>query len=337
MALQVLQSFGAQHAPQRKRCAAAGKQGNLKAWLASASAPQPQAAIQQPAAACTVSASAAAKPGGGAGCLTARKDASSSVSVSASASVLGKRPGAKSGSAKQKAAKQKGVAGQSRLKIFMRPHAGLKPEQTTPASSSAVTPQDSVITAKALPQPQELAPEQQMQSQPGSQPVSIEAARAALSETAPGTGVPELVTQDDSQIKQAASLGCMRAACFQDSAGELECESSGRASAGRATSMQSKHSCVSSGVDADELVEAATRWEEVKGESLKHYLLLSQGSASALFEKACQPVVSVTPHDKGLAGHGLGTPAACRDIHNPEGRHMLWPGSKCSPTPSPVA
>ncbi len=228
----------------------------MKSWLASASATQPQATVQQATAACNVSVPTAAEPDREACSLKAPKEAS------ASGSVLGKRPSAKTGNPKQKSAKQRGIAGQSSLKAFMRPQAVQKAEQIAP---EAFVSQASGATAGVSLLSREVADAQQMQSQARSQPVSSGTFETAQS---PGMGVPEMaeLAQLDSQARQPACLS--QAAGLRDPEGCFERQSSDRASAEDFPPMQSKRSCASSEADVDELVDAATRWDEVKGMSL---------------------------------------------------------------------
>lgn len=239
-------------------CILAGKQGNLKAWLASAPPSQAQATAQHAAANGTIREPAPAQPTAVATCLKAQNEAS------AGASVLGKRPGAKLGSAKLKTAKQRGVAGQSSLKAFMRPQAALKAEQTLPL---ALISQDSGSTA-AEPslQSQEVTEAQQVhvQIQASSQPAKLEASQLGQRQGLPSMHMPVLAgsAQSGRPTTQPACLGLSQPAGFQEAQGGLQQQSLVRSFMAGAAPM---HSCASSGADVDALVDAATRWEEVKG------------------------------------------------------------------------
>ena len=105
---------------------AAGKQGNLKAWLASASLTQPSASQAPSLEACAHHSIALSSETSSEGSAAPRE------ALSAGTSVLGKRPSAKSGNARQKAAKQKGAAGQSSLRAFMKPQAAPSAGLTQP-------------------------------------------------------------------------------------------------------------------------------------------------------------------------------------------------------------
>ena len=175
--------------------------------------------------------------------------------------MLGKRPSAKSGNPKQKAARGRGVAGQSSLKAFMRPQAVPRAEQT---ASSALTSQDSDPVAEASLLSQDLTEGHEMQNHLESQPVSMEASEAKHRQEVSSTGMLELA-QHSSQTRQHACLGSSQLAGVQKLQGSLERQSFDRASADGLAHIQSKRSCASSEADVDELVDAATKWEEVKG------------------------------------------------------------------------
>ena len=266
----------------------AGKQGNLKSWLASASVSQPLATAQQATAACSVSVPAAAEPDSGAGCL---KGLPKEASVSAS--VLGKRASAKIGNPKQKAAKQRGIAGQSSLKAFMRPQAVPQAEQTVPSGSIS---QVGGFTAEASLSSQVLTEPQQSQSQARSQPTSLEANQVLQRQDVFGTGMHESADLGGkgSHIRQLACSASSQPAVLREPQGSIERQGSDRASAENSVPMQSKRSCASSEADVDELIDAASRWDEVKGTSRTHLLPLHTLHVMEHLHGVCPRAVSGT-------------------------------------------
>ena len=241
-------------------CIPAGKQGTLKAWLASASSSQAQPSAQPAAAIDSVSESGLAELNPTVNYLKAPNE------DRAGASVLGKRPCAKVGNAKHKAAKQRGVAGQSSLKAFMRPQAAPKAECTLP---SALISQDSGLTAEASLLSQELTEAQQMQIQiqAKSRSVNLEPSQIVQRQGPPSMNMPGLAdsAQSGSPTVQPACLGFLQPAGPHEAQGGLQRQSSDVSLTGGAVPVHSKRSCGSSRADVDELVDAATRWDEVKG------------------------------------------------------------------------
>ncbi len=134
-------------------------------------------------------------------------------------------------------------------------------------ASLAPTSQDSGPTAEASLLAQEFTERQQLQSQLGSQPVSLSASAATQRQGLSSTGMLKLA-QHSSQTRQAACLGSLQVAGLQQPQGSSDRQSFDSASADRSVQIQSKRSCASSGMDVDELVDADTRWEEVKGNSI---------------------------------------------------------------------
>ena len=173
------------------------------------------------------------------GSLKVPKEACASANVS----VLGKRPSARSGNPKQKAAKQKGIAGQSSLKAFMKPQTAPWPEQTAPSS----LPSSIGAAAECSLPSQELNGTQQTWNQVDSHSVQSRTSEAE---------------------RQDQLSSCMPDAVQHDSVPKKVSEGQGldRRLGSAAASMQSKVSCASSKVDdVDELVHAATLWEDTKG------------------------------------------------------------------------
>lgn len=181
-------------------------------------------------------------------CLNGQRDAGASISV------LGKRPSAKSGNSRQKAAKQRGLPGQSNLKAFMKPQAAPKPEQ---AQLPAVNADDSSLASQG-------------QSLAGEVPAAVDGSRAAHVQALRRTGVPnashgslsqqclcpESLTVDPALSRQAAGPKQERRSS------DMVCETEG----GQAP-LQIGTSCQSSEPDeVDGLVAAANQWEDVKSE-----------------------------------------------------------------------
>ena len=181
-------------------------------------------------------------------CLNGQRDAGASISV------LGKRPSAKSGNSRQKAAKQRGLPGQSSLKAFMKPQAAPKPEQ---AHLPAVIVDDSSLASQG-------------QSRAGELPAAADSSRAVHLQALLRTGVPhashgslsqqclcqESLTVDPALSRQPAGPERERRSS------DVVCEREG----GQAP-LQVGTSCQRSGPDdVDELVAAANQWEDLKSE-----------------------------------------------------------------------
>ena len=181
-------------------------------------------------------------------CLIGQRDAGASISV------LGKRPSAKSGNSRQKAAKQRGLAGQSNLKAFMKPQAVPKPEQ---AQLPAVIADDFSLASQGQSRPRELL-------------ADADSSRAAHLQALQSNGVPdashgslsqqclcqESLTVDPALGRQAAGPERERQSI------DMVCEREG----GQAP-LQNGTSCRARGPDnVDELVAAANQWEDVKSE-----------------------------------------------------------------------
>ena len=198
-----------------------------------------QASSQDAAAQATTSAVGAVEADSSTGSLKVPKEASASAVIS----VLGKRPSARSGNPKQKAAKQKGIAGQSSLKAFMKPQTAPRPEQTAP---SGLVYSISAAAKCYLPS-LELNATQQTRNQVDSHSVQ------------PRTGEAE---------RQDQLSSCMPDAVQHNSVPQRMSEGQDldRMLGSVAAPIQSKVGCASSKVDdVDELVDAATQWEDTKG------------------------------------------------------------------------
>ena len=181
-------------------------------------------------------------------CLKGQRDAGASISV------LGKRPSAKSGNLRQKAAKQRGIAGQSNLKAFMKPQAAPKPEQ---AQLPAINADDLRPASEGLCWPREL-------------PADADSSRTAHLQAPQRNGVPDAAHGSLSQQCLCQESVTVEPALSRQAAGpERERQSIDRVCEreGGQASMQNGVSCRSSGPDdVDELVAAANQWEDVKSE-----------------------------------------------------------------------
>ena len=270
----------------RRAYLAAGKQGNLKAWLASASLTQPPASQQPCLETCAHLSIGLSSENSSEGSAAPRE----ALGAGAGASVLGKRPGAKSGNARQKAVKQKGAAGQSSLRAFMKPQAAPRagPTQPPPVPAQAA---ESLATfsepARASQQPHG-SPRWRSQARDGAKNGATSSlGEASVSSTAlPDTEVVKHESGSDAPIvnKQPLSDRGQSLVPTQEhpmsSQGALSREQAVREQHSRAASgeqgaagaaaeaahLQSASSCAKAVPDElDELVAAATQWEDIKG------------------------------------------------------------------------
>ena len=274
---------------------AAGKQGNLKAWLASASLMQPSASQQAGPETCAHHSIALSSENSSEG-SAAPKEA-----ISAGVSVLGKRPSAKSGNARQKAAKQKGAAGQSSLRAFMKPQAAPGAGLTQPPP----VPVQAAETLAAFSEPSQPSQQPQGLSHLHSQaenPAASGLGEALVASTAApaaepmkhelGTDAPIVAKQplldrrqhvmstQQSFVRSQGALSQEHAVREQHS----KAASGERGAAGAAAEpahLQSAPGCARAAPnELDELVAAATQWEDIKGGPL--LALPSLQSASQL-------------------------------------------------------
>ena len=256
---------------------AAGKQGNLKAWLASASLTQPPASQPQSLETCAHHSIALSSENSSEGSAAPRE------ALSAGTSVLGKRPSAKSGNVRQKAARQKGAAGQSSLRAFMKPQAAPRAGLTHPPPVP-VQAAESLAAFSEPPQPSHQPQglshlhsqaENQTASGLGDALVASTAATAAqpvkheLGTDAPivakqplsDTGQHMMPTQQSTVRSQGASS---REHAVWDQPSRTAADEQGAAgAAAEAAHPQSAARAMPD--EVDELVAAATQWEDIKG------------------------------------------------------------------------
>ena len=256
---------------------AAGKQGNLKAWLASASLMQPSASQQAGPETCAHHSIAVSSENSSEG------SAAPKVAISAGVSVLGKRPSAKSGNARQKAAKQKGAAGQSSLRAFMKPQAapsaGLTQPPPVPVQAAETL---AAFTEPSQPsqQPQGLShlhsqAENQAASGLGEALVASTAAPAADSIKhelgADASTVAKQPLSDRGQHMTSTEQSTVRSqgvfsrehAAWEQRSRIASGEQGAAGAAAEAAHPQS--AARASPDEVDELVAAATQWEDIKG------------------------------------------------------------------------
>lgn len=267
--------------PERLRHAhpAAGKQGNLKAWLASASLTQPPASQAPSLETCAHHFIALSSENSSEGSAAPRE------ALSAGTSVLGKRASAKSGSAWQKAAKRKGAAGQSSLKAFMKPQAAFGAGSTQAQASPAPVQASETLVNLLEPcqpsqQPQGLS---QMRSQAENQAASGLGEALVASTAAPaaepikhelGADAPTVAKQplsdrgqhmtstEQSTVRSQGVFSREHAAWKQRS--RIASGEQGAAGAA-AEAAHAQNAARAAPNELDELVASATQWEDIKG------------------------------------------------------------------------